>query len=213
MGTGDEGGQSPTPGHRAADDRAVGARGDEPRGPGHGTADHRAVEPPAVDHRAWQPWVDAVCASVDVDPSLVDMARVQRLTRAVSRAVARPMAPVSAYLLGLAQARGTLAPHDVVSRLVRAADQTPDGDPQDEATWDAFVARACEALGLDATTVPVAEVLALTRSVAHAGLRPVTPVSALVLGLARGAHPTADGMASVVERAALAAPTPTRRSS
>jgi hypothetical protein len=49
-------------------------------------------------------WIAAVRAELDVDP--VDTALVLDLARDVAHGVARPAAPLTAYLLGLAVGRG-----------------------------------------------------------------------------------------------------------
>jgi hypothetical protein len=56
---------------------------------------------------------------------------------------------------------------------------------------DQWVADVTAELGLDATDVPVKEVLDVARDVAHNVLRPGAPVSAYLLGLAvaAGADP------------------------
>jgi hypothetical protein len=56
---------------------------------------------------------------------------------------------------------------------------------------DEWVAEVTAELGLDATGVPVKEVLDVARDVAHNVLRPGAPVSAYLLGLAvaAGADP------------------------
>ncbi|OLE22717.1 MAG: hypothetical protein AUG44_24280 [Actinobacteria bacterium 13_1_20CM_3_71_11] len=49
-------------------------------------------------------WIATVCAELDVDP--VDTTLVLDLARDVAHGVARPAAPLTAYLLGLAVGRG-----------------------------------------------------------------------------------------------------------
>jgi hypothetical protein len=51
-------------------------------------------------------WTAAACGELGLDPAAVDMRQVLDLARDVARAVERPAAPVSAYLLGLAVGRG-----------------------------------------------------------------------------------------------------------
>ena len=41
------------------------------------------------------PWIDHVCAAVDVDPALVDVAAIHELSGQVARDFTRPMAPVA----------------------------------------------------------------------------------------------------------------------
>lgn len=65
-------------------------------------------------------WTALVCRELGIDPGQVDRATVLDLTRDVAHGVARPAAPLTAYLLGLAQGAGT-APADAVERLTRLA--------------------------------------------------------------------------------------------
>lgn len=53
---------------------------------------------------AWRPWIEDVCAAVGVDPALVDVHEIHGLTRVIAHEFTRPMAPVSAYVWGLARA-------------------------------------------------------------------------------------------------------------
>ena len=52
----------------------------------------------------WREWIDQVCAAVGVDPDDVRPGDVLGLAGVVSREVVRPMAPVSAFIWGLAVA-------------------------------------------------------------------------------------------------------------
>ncbi|MCC5576085.1 hypothetical protein IMZ11_10580 [Microtetraspora sp. AC03309] len=61
-------------------------------------------------------WTALVCRELGVDPERVDRNAVLDLTRDVAHGVARPAAPLTAYLLGLAQGAGT-APQDALERL------------------------------------------------------------------------------------------------
>lgn len=54
----------------------------------------------------WQAWLDQVAAAAGVTAQAVDVAGVHDLTRQVSHRLVRPMGPVSAYIAGLAVARG-----------------------------------------------------------------------------------------------------------
>lgn len=65
-------------------------------------------------------WTTLVCRELGVDPAQVDRDEVLDLTRDVAHGVARPAAPLTVYLLGLAQGSGT-APPDAVERLSRLA--------------------------------------------------------------------------------------------
>lgn len=72
------------------------------------------------DRSAWQPFVDAACAALDIDPALVDVEAVLDLAREVAHAGARPMAPVSAFALGLAAGRPGADP-DYLRRVLEDA--------------------------------------------------------------------------------------------
>ncbi|MEV0970553.1 DUF6457 domain-containing protein [Microtetraspora glauca] len=61
-------------------------------------------------------WTALVCRELGIDPERVDRNAVLDLTRDVAHGVARPAAPLTAYLLGLAQGAGT-APQDALERL------------------------------------------------------------------------------------------------
>ncbi|ETK38073.1 hypothetical protein GCM10009530_26500 [Microbispora corallina] len=65
-------------------------------------------------------WTALVCRELGIDPARVDRAAVLDLTRDVAHGVTRPAAPLTAYLVGLAQGAGT-APPDAVERLSRMA--------------------------------------------------------------------------------------------
>ncbi|MFO7251801.1 MAG: DUF6457 domain-containing protein [Actinomycetes bacterium] len=61
-------------------------------------------------------WTALVCKELGIDPARVDRNLILDLTKDVAHGVARPAAPLTAYLLGLAQGAGT-APPDAVDRL------------------------------------------------------------------------------------------------
>lgn len=83
---------------------------------------------------------------------------------------------------------------------------------EDRSEWGPFVQRVCDALGLDPARVDIDGILDMTREIAHAGARPMAPVSAFLLGLAVGRQPDADPefLRRVLEDAATAAPLPTK---
>ena len=83
-------------------------------------------------------------------------------------------------------------------------------EPEDRSQWRPFIDAACRAVDIDPALVDEDAVLALTREVAHAGARPMAPVTAFVLGLAVGASPDADPeyLRRVIEDAVTAAPLP-----
>lgn len=80
--------------------------------------------------------------------------------------------------------------------------------------WGRFVRDACAAINVDPAAVDVDAVLDMTREVAHAGARPMAPVSAYLLGLAVGGDPEADPerLRLIIEDAATAAPVPKEKS-
>lgn len=65
-------------------------------------------------------WTALVCKELGIDPARVDRDLILDLTKDVAHGVARPAAPLTAYLLGLAQGAGT-APDDAVARLTTLA--------------------------------------------------------------------------------------------
>ena len=83
-------------------------------------------------------------------------------------------------------------------------------EPEDRSQWRPFIEAACRAVDIDPALVDEDAVLTLTREVAHAGARPMAPVTAFVLGLSVGAAPDADPeyLRRVIEDAVTAAPLP-----
>jgi hypothetical protein len=61
-------------------------------------------------------WTAAVCADLGLDPSAADLRAVLDLTRDVAHGVARPAAPLTAYLVGMAVGRGLALP-DAAGRI------------------------------------------------------------------------------------------------
>lgn len=127
-----------------------------------------------------------------------------------NRGVRQVLAPLSLVCvpgpLGVGDDVDTWADHD--RWAARLADRrTMD---EDRSSWRPFVERACAAVGVDSRLVDADEVLALTRRIAQAGVRPMAPVAAYILGLALGAHPDADPVAlrAPLERAIAEAPAP-----
>src|SRR6266571_3762462 len=55
-------------------------------------------------------WTAAVCADLGLDASAADLRAVLDLTRDVAHGVARPAAPFTAYLVGVAVGRGLTLP-------------------------------------------------------------------------------------------------------
>ena len=61
-------------------------------------------------------WTAAVCADLGLDPTSADLRAVLDLTRDVAHGVARPAAPFTAYLVGVAVGRGLPLP-DAAGRV------------------------------------------------------------------------------------------------
>jgi hypothetical protein len=61
-------------------------------------------------------WTALVCEELGIDPARLDRDAILGVTKDVAHGVARPAAPLTAYLLGLAQGAGT-APQDAEARL------------------------------------------------------------------------------------------------
>lgn len=51
-------------------------------------------------------WIETACAELGLEPGALDRDLVLDLTRDVAHGVARPAAPLTAYLLGVAVGRG-----------------------------------------------------------------------------------------------------------
>jgi hypothetical protein len=61
-------------------------------------------------------WTAAVCADLGLDPAAADTRAVLDLARDVAHGVARPAAPLTAYLVGVAVGRGLRLP-DAAARV------------------------------------------------------------------------------------------------
>lgn len=60
----------------------------------------------AAEEAGWRGWIDAVCADLGVPSDVVDVSVIHELSRIVAHGVARPLAPVSTFLLGVAVGQG-----------------------------------------------------------------------------------------------------------
>ncbi|WP_433338366.1 NTP transferase domain-containing protein [Spirillospora sp. CA-294931] len=69
-------------------------------------------------------WVEAVCAELGLDRDLIDRDLVLDLAREVAHGVARPGAPLTTFLMGLAVGRGAAA-RDTAARLTELAQEWP----------------------------------------------------------------------------------------
>jgi NAD(P)-dependent dehydrogenase (short-subunit alcohol dehydrogenase family) len=90
--------------------------------------------PPALTRRlllmsTMDQWTAVVCADLGLDPSSADLRAVLDLTRDVAHGVARPAAPLTAYLVGVAVGRGLALP-DAAGRVsaLAAAWERPAGE-------------------------------------------------------------------------------------
>jgi len=72
-------------------------------------------------------WTAAVCAELGLDPAAADTKIVLDLARDAAHGVARPAAPLTAYLVGVAVGRGLALPDAAgrVSALASGWDQEP----------------------------------------------------------------------------------------
>lgn len=73
-------------------------------------------------------WTDAVCLELGLDAAEVDRDLVLNLARDVAHGVARPAAPLTAYILGLAVGGGAPA-HDAAARVTELAERWPARQP------------------------------------------------------------------------------------
>jgi len=129
-----------------------------------------------------------------------------------NRSVRGMLAPLTLTLVepagGVADDLDTWADHARWNAHLRRKNRMR--EPEDRSQWRPFIDAACRAVGVDPAVVDEDSVLTLTREVAHAGARPMAPVTAFVLGLAVGASPDADPeyLLRVIEDAVSAAPLP-----
>jgi hypothetical protein len=69
-----------------------------------------ATRPPVTQQQDWettlQPWMEDVAAQLEVSGVDLDVDRVHLMTGVVADGVQRSMAPISAFLVGAAVARG-----------------------------------------------------------------------------------------------------------
>lgn len=82
------------------------------------------MERKPVDEAAWQPWVEQVAASVGLEADAVSIPLIHELTSVVSHARSRPMAPVAAYIWGLAEKLNPdVDPDELKQAIVDAAER------------------------------------------------------------------------------------------
>ncbi len=152
----------------------------------------------------------------DGDPEwLLGLYRSEALRRAASdygdprnRSVRRMLAPLNPMTVDAPDATGddldTWADHARWNAHLRRRNRMP----EDRSAWRPFIDRACAAVGVDPAQVDEDAILTMTREIAHAGARPMAPVSAFILGLAVGRGGNLEYLLRVLEDAATAAPMP-----
>ncbi len=69
-------------------------------------------------------WTAQVCTALRLDPDLVDRTLVLDLARDVAHGVARPAAPLTAYLFGLAVGRG-MTPTEAAAAITAELPEPP----------------------------------------------------------------------------------------
>ena len=80
----------------------------------------RAHHDLAAEAAGWREWIDAVCTDLGVAGCSVDVTVIHELSRIVAHGVARPLAPVSTFLLGLALGQG-MSRDEAVARIATHA--------------------------------------------------------------------------------------------
>jgi hypothetical protein len=81
-------------------------------------------------------WTSSVVVSLDLDPADNDVTTVLDLTRDVAHGIARPAAPLTAYLVGVAAGRGLPLPEAAarVRALIAAWPPEPEPSPTEPET-------------------------------------------------------------------------------
>jgi hypothetical protein len=73
-------------------------------------------------------WNAKVCAALDLDPAAMDQQLLLDLTRDVAHGVARPAAPLTSFLVGLAAGRAGGSAADVRTAVETVAALIPEAD-------------------------------------------------------------------------------------
>ena len=73
-------------------------------------------------------WNAKVCAALDLDPAAMDQQLLLDLTRDVAHGVARPAAPLTSFLVGLAAGRAGGSAADVRTAVETVSALIPDAD-------------------------------------------------------------------------------------
>ena len=69
-------------------------------------------------------WTEAACAELGIDPAILDTRTVLDVARDAAHQVARPAAPLTTYLMGVAVGLG-LEPDEAAQRITRLAASWP----------------------------------------------------------------------------------------
>lgn len=163
---------------------------------------------------AEDPDADYAIRGSDGQPEwLLGLYRTSSLHRALAaygdprnRSIRGLLRPLGATLVGAdTHDLDTWADHAHWNARLRRKERTMS---EDRSAWRPFIDRACQGLGVDPALVDEDAILTMTREVAHAGARPMAPISAYILGLAVGNGGDADYLRRVLEDAVTAAPIP-----
>ena len=73
------------------------------------------------DRSGWEPFVERVCAALEVDPARIDIDEILTLSREIAHTGARAMAPVRAYILGSAVGSNPTASPEYLRRVLEDA--------------------------------------------------------------------------------------------
>lgn len=88
-----------------------------------------AARPPVTFQEDWEtilrPWLDRVARQLEVDGVDLDVDRVHLMTGVVAEGVQRSMAPISAFLVGAAVARGASLEEACAAVEVVTRDRAP----------------------------------------------------------------------------------------
>jgi hypothetical protein len=76
-------------------------------------------------------WIEATCAELGVDPRDVHRDLILDMARDVAHGVARPAAPLTAYIIGLAVGTGTPV-RDAAARITEMAEGWSAGKGSDD---------------------------------------------------------------------------------
>jgi Domain of unknown function (DUF6457) len=99
-------------------------------------------------------WTASVCADLGLDPGAADTRAVLDLARDVAHAVARPAAPLTAYLVGMAVGRGLALPDAAARVQALAAGWSPEPSQSKADLSERAVAGPVRPAGLEQRGAP-----------------------------------------------------------